>query len=76
MHGGGQGFEPPAVHHFAATVGKLFTTTLMKDMARHGELALDDSIERHLPADMKAPSWRGRSITWPTWRPGEIEPVD
>jgi hypothetical protein len=48
----------------------------MKDMARHGELALDDSIERHLPADMKAPSWRGRSITWPTWRPGEIEPVD
>jgi D-alanyl-D-alanine-carboxypeptidase/D-alanyl-D-alanine-endopeptidase len=45
------------------SVGKLFTALLLADMVARGEVAFDDPIELYLPASVKAPTYRGRSIT-------------
>jgi serine-type D-Ala-D-Ala carboxypeptidase/endopeptidase len=44
------------------SITKTFTGTLLADMAREGLLALDDPVNRHLPAGVRVPS-RGREIT-------------
>jgi CubicO group peptidase (beta-lactamase class C family) len=45
------------------SVGKVFTALLLAEMAKRGELDLDDPIERHLPDSVAAPRRAGRSIT-------------
>jgi CubicO group peptidase (beta-lactamase class C family) len=45
-----------------ASVTKVFTTLLLADMVRRGEVALDDPVAKHLPPDVKVPE-RGRAIT-------------
>jgi CubicO group peptidase (beta-lactamase class C family) len=44
------------------SVTKVFTTLLLADMVRRGEVALDDPVARFLPPDVKVPE-RGRAIT-------------
>lgn len=42
---------------------KVFTATLLADMVRRGEVALDDPVAKYLPATVKVPSRNGRQIT-------------
>jgi serine-type D-Ala-D-Ala carboxypeptidase/endopeptidase len=44
------------------SITKVFTATLLADMARAGLVALDDPVAAHLPADVRMPL-RGRAIT-------------
>jgi D-alanyl-D-alanine-carboxypeptidase/D-alanyl-D-alanine-endopeptidase len=44
------------------SITKVFTTTLLADMAREGVVALDDPVQRHLPDGVCVPV-RGREIT-------------
>jgi CubicO group peptidase (beta-lactamase class C family) len=44
------------------SITKVFTATLLADMAETGLVALDDPLERHLPAAASMPT-RGRSTT-------------
>jgi serine-type D-Ala-D-Ala carboxypeptidase/endopeptidase len=46
-----------------ASVTKVFTTLVLADMVRRGEVALDDPIGKYFPAGMKLPERGGRSIT-------------
>ena len=41
---------------------KVFTSAILADMVRKGEVALDDPVEKHLPASVRVPM-RGRKIT-------------
>jgi serine-type D-Ala-D-Ala carboxypeptidase/endopeptidase len=45
-----------------ASVTKVFTTLVLADMVRRGEVALDDPVAKFLPPDVKVPE-RGRAIT-------------
>lgn len=45
------------------SVTKVFTALLLADMARRGEVGLDDPVSRHLPRDFKLPLRDGREIT-------------
>ena len=45
------------------SVTKVFTALLLADMARRGEVALDDPVAKYLPAEVKVPMRAGRSIT-------------
>lgn len=42
---------------------KVFTSLLLMDMARKGELSLDDPVEKFLPASVKVPERNGKKIT-------------
>ena len=42
---------------------KVFTSLLLADMARQGQVALDDPIDKFLPAGVKAPKRDNESIT-------------
>jgi serine-type D-Ala-D-Ala carboxypeptidase/endopeptidase len=44
------------------SITKTFTATLLADMALEGLVALDDPVDRHLPAGVRVPP-RGREIT-------------
>ena len=44
------------------SVTKVFTATLLADMAREGLVGIDDPVSRHLPPGVEMPS-RGREIT-------------
>ena len=44
------------------SVTKVFTATLLTDMARGGLVGIDDPVSRHLPPGLQMPS-RGREIT-------------
>jgi len=44
------------------SITKVFTATLLADMARSGLVALDDPVAVHLPPDVRMPR-RGRAIT-------------
>lgn len=46
-----------------ASITKVFTALLLADMARHGEVGLDDPVARHLPSDFHLPVLNGRQIT-------------
>ncbi|HTS50889.1 MAG TPA: serine hydrolase [Bryobacteraceae bacterium] len=43
---------------------KVFTSLVLMDMARRGELALNDPISKYLPASVKVPERNGRQITF------------
>jgi serine-type D-Ala-D-Ala carboxypeptidase/endopeptidase len=45
------------------SITKVFTALLAAEMARDGELKLDDPISRYLPASLKIPERNGRQIT-------------
>ena len=45
------------------SITKAFTGVLLATLAAEGKVALDDSLQRHLPADWTAPSRLGRPIT-------------
>jgi CubicO group peptidase (beta-lactamase class C family) len=45
------------------SITKVFTAFLLADMARRGELRLDDPLNLHLPADFHVPALDGRPIT-------------
>ncbi len=42
---------------------KVFTSLLLMDMTRRGEVALADPISKYLPASVKVPERNGRKIT-------------
>ena len=45
------------------SVTKVFTALLLADMARRGEVGLDDPVSRHLPGNFKLPLRDGRDVT-------------
>lgn len=45
------------------SVTKVFTAALLADMARRGEVALDDPVQKHLPAGVTMPVRGGKQIT-------------
>ncbi|MBV9103324.1 MAG: serine hydrolase, partial [Candidatus Eremiobacteraeota bacterium] len=45
------------------SITKTFTAALLAVMVQRGEVALDDPIEKFLPAGAKAPTYQGRHIT-------------
>jgi CubicO group peptidase (beta-lactamase class C family) len=45
------------------SMSKVFTSLLLADMVRRGEVALDDPAEKYLPAGAKMPMRGGRKIT-------------
>jgi D-alanyl-D-alanine-carboxypeptidase/D-alanyl-D-alanine-endopeptidase len=45
------------------SVTKTFTATLLAQMVQSHEVALDDPIQKYLPAGVQAPSYRGTPIT-------------
>jgi CubicO group peptidase (beta-lactamase class C family) len=45
------------------SITKVFTTTLLADMVRRGEVSLDDPVAKFLPASVRMPSRNGRLIT-------------
>ncbi|HSB09399.1 MAG TPA: serine hydrolase [Blastocatellia bacterium] len=45
------------------SVTKVFTATLLADMAERGEVNLNDPISKYLPKSVKAPTHEGKEIT-------------
>ena len=45
------------------SITKVFTTTLLLDMADQGLVKLDDPVGKYLPAGVRVPSRNGRQIT-------------
>lgn len=45
------------------SITKVFTATLLADMADRGEVTLEDPISKYLPADVRVPERSGRKIT-------------
>jgi len=45
------------------SITKVFTSTLLADMAARGLVSLDDPVAKYLPASVRVPSRNGRSIT-------------
>jgi len=41
----------------------IFTSLLLADMSRKGELAMNDPVSKYLPSDVKIPNQRGQQIT-------------
>ena len=56
--------DPPDEHTIfeIGSITKVFTATLLADLAREGLVALDDPVQRHLPDGVELPV-RGRPIT-------------
>src|SRR4051812_18900798 len=42
---------------------KIFTSTILADMVRRGEVSLDDPVARYLPPEAKIPRRGGKQIT-------------
>jgi serine-type D-Ala-D-Ala carboxypeptidase/endopeptidase len=42
---------------------KVFTSTILADMVRRGEVSLDDPVAKYLPAEVKMPQRGGKQIT-------------
>jgi CubicO group peptidase (beta-lactamase class C family) len=45
------------------SISKVFTTAILADMVRRGEVKLDDPISKYLPPTVKVPSRGGKQIT-------------
>jgi CubicO group peptidase (beta-lactamase class C family) len=58
----GRAVTPDTVFEIGS-ITKVFTALLLADMARRGEVKLDDPVARHLPADFRVPEVHGRQIT-------------
>ncbi len=59
---GGDAVGPDTIFEIGS-VTKVFTTTVLADMAVKGQVALDDPIGRYLPDTVRPPTRGGRSIT-------------
>ena len=61
----GEGARPLAASSVFETgsLAKTFTGVVLADMARRGEVKLDDPVAKYLPADVRVPSRNGRQIT-------------
>ncbi|KPJ82046.1 MAG: hypothetical protein AMS19_07485 [Gemmatimonas sp. SG8_23] len=61
----GEGAAPPASGTLfeIGSITKVFTGTLLAEMAGRGEVALDDPIQGYLPDGVTAPTRGGREIT-------------
>lgn len=46
------------------SVSKVFTALLLADMVQRGEIALDDPVDKYLPAGTRIPDRNGRKITF------------
>jgi CubicO group peptidase (beta-lactamase class C family) len=45
------------------SITKVFTSSLLAEMAARGEVSLDDPVKKYLSADVKVPSRNGKEIT-------------
>src|SRR5262245_32121737 len=45
------------------SITKVFTSLLLADMVRRGEVALDDPVSKYLPGNVRMPRRGGREIT-------------
>ncbi|HWU54850.1 MAG TPA: serine hydrolase, partial [Rhizomicrobium sp.] len=45
------------------SITKVFTSLILADMVKRGEVSLDDPIAKYLPASVKMPSRNGKEIT-------------
>jgi D-alanyl-D-alanine-carboxypeptidase/D-alanyl-D-alanine-endopeptidase len=45
------------------SITKTFTGAVLADMVRRGQVKLDDPVGKHLPPDVRVPSFNGRQIT-------------
>jgi len=45
------------------SITKVFTSLILADMVRRGEVALDDPVAKYLPPDVRVPERKGRKIT-------------
>lgn len=45
------------------SITKVFTALVLAEMVSHGEVGLEDPLERFLPAGVHAPRWQDREIT-------------
>lgn len=66
------------------SVTKVFTSLLALDMARRGEVSLDDPVAKHLPPPARVPVYEGKEITLRhlaaqesglPWHPDTIEKI-
>ena len=60
--GGDQKIDGDTVFEIGS-ITKVFTATLLTDAARRGLLAVDDPVQKHLPADVHMPLGKDRPIT-------------
>ncbi|MFW6088628.1 MAG: serine hydrolase domain-containing protein [Gemmatimonadota bacterium] len=58
----GRPMDPRAVFEIGS-ITRTFTATILADMARRGEVNLDDPVSRYLPAHVAVPSRAEREIT-------------
>jgi CubicO group peptidase (beta-lactamase class C family) len=45
------------------SVSKIFTTTLLADMVKRGDIDLNAPVKNYLPSDVKLPTFQGKEIT-------------
>jgi CubicO group peptidase (beta-lactamase class C family) len=64
-YGTRDGSDPLGPHTMfeIGSISKVFTSLVLADMVRRHEVALNDPIEKYLPAGVTAPTRNGRSIT-------------
>jgi D-alanyl-D-alanine-carboxypeptidase/D-alanyl-D-alanine-endopeptidase len=59
---GGKPVGPRTMYEIGS-ITKVFTSLALADMVVHGQVGLDDSLQRYLPDDVKAPERSGKPIT-------------
>jgi D-alanyl-D-alanine-carboxypeptidase/D-alanyl-D-alanine-endopeptidase len=59
---GGRPVGPRTMYEIGS-ITKVFTSLALADMVVHGQVGLDDSLQRYLPDDVKAPERSGKPIT-------------
>lgn len=57
------GAPGPDTVYEIGSISKVFTSLLLADMVKRGEVALDDPVAKYLPKSVKMPSWNGKQIT-------------
>jgi CubicO group peptidase (beta-lactamase class C family) len=60
--GGGRAVDEHTLFEMGS-VTKVFTATVLADMAQHGELALTDPAQQYVPPGIHVPTRQGKSIT-------------
>lgn len=58
----GRPMDPRAIFEIGS-ITRTFTATVLADMARRGEVTLDDPVSRYLPEHVSVPARAGREIT-------------
>jgi len=57
------GTPGPDTVYEIGSISKVFTSLLLADMVKRGEVALDDPVAKYLPKSVKMPSRNGKEIT-------------